>query len=344
MAISSLPFARGPLSAFLFEHLARPPHSIREWPVPQANYLVDDDLHLALYCCYELHYRGFQEVSEEWEWSPGLLEFRSAMEMAFLGALFVEVGPIEVEPDEVVPRLGEIVRAASGPSLSQFMRDSGDLDQFREFAVHRSAYQLKEADPHTWAIPRLEGQAKAVLVGIQTDEYGGGRRDRMHATLFAHTLAALGLDTDYGAYLDLIPGVTLATVNLVSLFGLHRRWRGALIGHLAIFEMASVIPNSRYSSCLRRLGLGRAARVFYDVHVEADSIHQHLAQCDLAGSFARHSPGQAVDVVFGAQALMALEAKFTRHLLGAWEKEQTSLVAPGLASGTVVAGTGGCRR
>ena len=35
--------------------------------------------------------------------------------------------------------------------------------------------------------------------------------------------AALGLDPSYGAYLDLIPGVTLATVNLMSLFGLHRR-------------------------------------------------------------------------------------------------------------------------
>ena len=30
----------------------------------------------------------------------------------------------------------------------------------REIAVHRSGYQLKEADPHTWAIPRLNGSGQ----------------------------------------------------------------------------------------------------------------------------------------------------------------------------------------
>ena len=48
----------------------------------------------------------------------------------------------------------------------------------------------------------------------------------MHSSLFRQTMEALGLDGRYGAYLD-SPGPTLATVNLMSLFGLHRRWRGA---------------------------------------------------------------------------------------------------------------------
>ncbi len=58
--------------------------------------------------------------------------------------------------------------------------------------MHRSAYQLKEADPHSWAIPRLSGPPKAALVEIQADEYGGGRPDRMHAELFADAMEALG--------------------------------------------------------------------------------------------------------------------------------------------------------
>jgi Iron-containing redox enzyme len=53
--------------------------------------------------------------------------------------------------------------------------DRGTLAQLREFAIHRSAYQLKEADPHTWAIPRLTGAVKAAMVEIQADEYGDGR-------------------------------------------------------------------------------------------------------------------------------------------------------------------------
>ena len=121
------------------------------------------------------------------------------------------------------------------------------LEQVEEFLIHRSAYQLKEADPHSWAIARLSGAPKAALVEIQADEYGGGRAERIHAQLFADAMDALGLDSRYGAYLDVIPAQTLATVNLMSLCGLHRRLRGAIAGHLALFEMTSSIPNRRYA-------------------------------------------------------------------------------------------------
>ena len=56
--------------------------------------------------------------------------------------------------------------------------------------VHRSAYQLKEADPHSWAIPRLTAAPKAALIEIQADEYGGGRPDQVHAALFARAMEA----------------------------------------------------------------------------------------------------------------------------------------------------------
>src|SRR3954452_14897731 len=98
--------------------------------------------------------------------------------------------------------LRAISDACYRPSLSRSLQRDGTLEQFLEFAVHRSAYQLKEADPHTWALPRLSGAPKAAMVEIQADEYGGGRPERMHSRLFAETLEALGLDPAYGAYVD----------------------------------------------------------------------------------------------------------------------------------------------
>jgi hypothetical protein len=206
------------------------------------------------------------------------------------------------------------------------MLERGTLRHFQEFAVHRSAYQLKEADPHSWAIPRLCGVPKAALVEIQSDEYGGGQAGEAHADLFAATMVALGLDPTYGAYVDCLPGTTLATTNLISFFGLHRRWRGALIGHLAVFEMTSVEPMGRYSQALRRLGLPPAARRFYDVHVEADARHQVVAAGDLAGGLARAEPDLAPDIIFGARALMAAEGRFAQHLLRSWASERSSLL------------------
>jgi hypothetical protein len=324
----TLPEPRGPLSAFLLGRLIRPPHTLPAGPEVAVDDWAGDDLQLALYVCYELHYRGFDGVDARWEWHPGLLAFRSRLEQAFETAVLDLVGHGRALVGSVESALWSLVDTARGPSLSGFVSDRATLGQVRELAVHRSAYQLKEADPHTWAIPRLAGGAKAAMVEIQADEYGGGVETDMHASLFAVTMAELGLDPGYGAYLDCIPGPTLATVNLISLFGLHRRLRGALVGHLAVFEMTSVGPMARYDAALARLGIGDRGRRFYQVHVEADAHHQLLASSEMAGRLAQDEPELAGDILFGARAVMAVERRFTQHVLGRWSAGRSSLRRP----------------
>jgi hypothetical protein len=114
-------------------------------------------------------------------------------------------------------------------------------------------------------------------------------------------------------------------VNLMSLCGLHRRLRGAIVGHLAAFEMTSSLPNRRYGNGLRRLGFGAEATDFFDEHVEADAVHEQIAAWDLAGGLAAAEPALAADVLFGARALLALEARWAAHLLAAWERGERSL-------------------
>jgi hypothetical protein len=147
----------------------------------------------------------------------------------------------------------------------------------------------------------------------------------MHSSLFATTMEALGLDAAYGTYVDLLPGATLATVNLMSLFGLHRRLRGALVGHLALFEMTSTQPNRRYGLALRRLGFGPEATHFFDEHVLADSVHEAVASHDLAGSMAAAEPELAGDIAFGARALQLLDQRWDRYVLGSWAAGRSSL-------------------
>jgi heme oxygenase-like protein len=332
--VPALPSARGAVSAFLLEALRRAPHTLTAPDLPAATTdpLADDDLQLALYLCYELHYQGFDGVDDRWEWEPSLLALRGALERRFEEALERAVPRDEPASlpaaEEMDVALRAIIDADEGPSLSRHLEREGTLEQFLEFCVHRSAYQLKEADPHSWALPRLGGAPKAAIVEIQADEYGGGRADRIHAELFARAMRALGLDDTYGAYLDLIPGVTLATVNLMSLAGLHRRRLGAIVGHLALFEMTSSVPNRRYANGLRRLGQGEDATAFFDEHVVADAVHENIAAVDLAGGLVRAQPGRCADVLWGARALVALEARWAAHLLDAWEAGRSSLRAP----------------
>jgi Iron-containing redox enzyme len=327
----SLPPPRGELSEALLAVIAEPPgdHEGRlgSVPMPTGEALSGEDLQLALYLCYELHYRGLPGVDERWEWSPRLLAFRAALEERFERAL-LEAVPMEaasVPADEVDLALREISER-DAPPLSAFIRTKATLTQFREFSIHRSAYQLKEADPHSWAIPRLHGAPKAALIEIQADEYGGGRKDWIHAELFARSMQALGLDRSYGAYVGLIPGITLATVNLMSMLGLHRRWRGAIVGHLALFEMTSSIPNRRYADGLRRLGFDGDATLFFDEHVEADAVHENVAAVDLAGGLVAQDPALLPSVMWGANALAALDARWASYVLEAWRSGKTSLL------------------
>ena len=323
-----LPQPRGPLTEFLGETLRRSPGRMSDVAVIADDPLGDDDFQLALYVCYELHYRGFEAVDARWEWDPDLLRFRARLEDSFHDALGAHVAVPPGGGAPVEQRLLDLVASDDGPSLSRWLAEHGTADQLREFVVHRSAYQLKEADPHSWAIPRLHGRPKAALVEIQSEEYGEGKLEAMHATLFADAMRALGLDPSYGAYLDVIPGTTLATVNLMSMFGLHRRWRGAIVGHLAGFEMTSTEPNRRYAQALRRLGFGREALHFYDEHVEADATHEVLAAHHLAGGLAEQDPSIAEDIMFGAASLLALESRFAGEVLAAWMEGRTSLREP----------------
>jgi hypothetical protein len=342
-----LPQPRGEISAALLQALARPVHRIAAPPVAApADPLSDHDLQLALYCCYELHYRGLPGVAEEWEWEPSLLSLRRDLETAFEAALLEAVPQPAAPhaPEEMDLALRAIADADDGPSLSRYLERSASVEQLLEFVTHRSAYQLKEADPHSWALPRLFGAPKAALVAIQVDEYGNGEADRIHAQLFADAMDELGLDARYGAYIDHLPGVTLATVNLMSLFGLHRRWRGAIVGHLALFEMESSVPNRRYAGALRRLGFGPRAAAFFDEHVTADAIHENIAAVDLAGGLARQQPGLVGDILGGAATLAALDANLARHVLVAWEEGVSSLrrrlPADVVERATAVAGEG----
>src|SRR5687768_8582379 len=95
-----LPAPRGPLSNFIVEELRRPPHDLGRPPGWEDDPLMGHDFQLALYICYELHYRGFDEADEAWEWEPSLIAFRRMLEGAFERALLDQI-PLRTEVDDV---------------------------------------------------------------------------------------------------------------------------------------------------------------------------------------------------------------------------------------------------
>jgi Iron-containing redox enzyme len=322
----ALPIAAGPLSAAVLEHLrCRPP---RRYYLPLEAPIVDCDpygldLQLALYVCYELHYRGFADVDSHWEWDPGVLMLRARLEHEFMSAVRRDVGEFDTTAEAEMARLSTEPVDGSGPSY--YLRDQGTWDQLREYFVHRSLYHLKEGDPHAWVIPRLTGTAKAAFVAIEFDEFGGGRADHVHQQLFAELMAAAGLDPSYLRYLDDVPAEALATVNLMSMFGLHRNLRGAAIGHFAATEITSPPGSRRLVEALTRLDAPEPCLRFYREHVEADAVHEQIVRTEVVGDLVSREPELGPDVVFGIRAFELVEDRLADQLMAAWSSGAESL-------------------
>jgi hypothetical protein len=325
----ALPAPRGPLSTVVLDALrdttsASSVARVGAADVQQAD-PYGEDLQLALYCCYELHYRGFAGVSDDLEWDPGLLGLRRHLERAFLTALRADVpGGTDVAA-EVDTLLVEPVDAWG---VSHHLRHAGQLWQLREYVAQRSLYHLKEADPQAWVIPRLTGPAKVALVTIEHDEYGSGNPDRMHARLFADMMTELGLCAEYGTYLGAAPAATLAEVNFMSLCGLHRRLRGALVGQLAATELTSSPSSDRLVRAMRRLGCGPAAIEFFAEHIEADAVHEQLVRHGVIAPLLAAEPELAGAVVFGIQASTRLTDRLSDLLLRRWAEDRPTLLTP----------------
>ena len=311
-----LPRPRGPVSTAVISALRGDPSQPASLPeVPADADYLGHDVQLALYLCYELHYRGFRGVDDEWEWNTEMLGLRRPLERGFLSRIKESVEPGSSATDEM-DALSVEPRAGTGPSW--FLRDAGTWSQMREYLANRSLCHLKEADPHAWAIPRLTGQAKASFVAVEYDEYGAGRVDRMHQRLYLEAMHAAGMDTGYLAYLDDASPEMLAIVNVMSLFGLHRSLRGAVVGHFAATEITSSPGAARLVEALRRLEAPEECVHFYAEHVEADAVHEQILRHDVVGSLIATQPELEADIVFGMRALSFLEDRFGDALMQRW--------------------------
>lgn len=292
---------------------------------------TDEDLQLSLFLLYLLHYGPAEFVRGEWEWDPDLIRIRSSIEERFEAQLRAEVelpSPLPRDGKAAAEMLFEMTQPAAKPGTAMWLAKNATEDLLREFLIQRSIYTLREADPHTWSIPKLQGRAKAAMVEIQADEYGGGHPDKVHSEIFARTMRNFGLDDTPDVYLDVVPASTLASTNLISMFGLHRRLRGANVGHLAAFEMTSTIPNKHYGNAFRKRGYGQDVTWYFDEHVEADAVHEQLAARDLVGNLVDDEPQLTEDIFFGAAACLYVDGRAGDHMLEAWSSGRSSLLTP----------------
>ena len=316
-----LPLERGPISRHVIESLGRSHDETGSFTVGTSDVIQDPDAQLALWILYELHYRGFDGVADDREWDLGLLALRRELEHRFESELREAVAPaLGAIPQDGGPadQILTLIDADEGPSLASFLQREASREQVVDFLRERSVQQLKESDPQSFVLPRITGTAKVALAELQYDEYGGGRPERLHAALYADALSAAGLDPTYGAYIDDVSALSLASANLMSLFGLNLRLRGAAMGHLAAFEATSSVPARRIAAGVERVGLPETTAAYFHEHVEADAVHEQVAVHDICGSLVEDDPSQHDNVLFGVATCLHLAALSGAELLERW--------------------------
>jgi pyrroloquinoline quinone (PQQ) biosynthesis protein C len=318
----------------LLRHVALDPDAFTRHAdaVPRADLLRDGDVQLALWMLYELHFRGFDDVSPDLEWDPDLLRARAVLERLLerdLRRRTVDTVQEALDADgPLAERIFAMVAADDGPRLAAYLHREATAAQISDFLRERTVFHLKESDPQSLVLARLEGRAKTALAELLYDEFGGGRPERLHASMFADSLAAAGLESTYGAYIDEVSGTTLAVNNAMSLFTLHRRLRGAAMGHLAAFEATSSVPSRKIAAGIRRVGLPDVVAAYFDEHVEADAVHEQLAVRAICGTMVEQSPGLEADVLLGVATCLLLDGLAGWELLDRWQ-------ASGRAAGPV---------
>jgi hypothetical protein len=208
----------------------------------------------------------------------------------------------------------------------QFIREQATLDQLREIVAQRSLFFLREPDPWIYALPTLSGQAKAGLIDLLLDEYGWGKLERMHSSVYSQLMEALGLDSHIDHYSATTSWQYLATLNHQWMLALTTEYSRRLLGTIYLTEADSPNAMTNYLAAWKRLGIEDPRILeFYEIHVQADENHRDVALHEVIEPVCALEDDAEREVAIGIFDGRTVEAEFARHLKQVFSRGETSL-------------------
>ncbi len=210
--------------------------------------------------------------------------------------------------------------------VGAFYRERITLEQMKEVVAQRSLFFLKEPDPWTMVIPSLHGRAKAGLIDLILDEYGWGRYDQMHSTVYEVLMGKLGLETGYDHYLDQASWQSLAGLNAQAMMARHRRMARRMYGYVYLVESESPGAMKNYLKAYERFGIDDPEVLsFYELHIDADEGHSDVALNEVVMPVVRDEPDARAEIARGVVEGRWIHHLFSAHLVACFEAGRTSL-------------------
>jgi len=294
-----------------------------------------DEAHRTLYLLYAQDAWSPVGAPRQNQHDPTMAAVLRALERGFEAALArhaLPEAPPE-EPEAFCAWLTDLAleRELAPPTgMGELLREATTLGQMREIVAQRSLFFLKEPDPWAMVIPSLRGEAKAGLLDLLMDEYGWGRYEHMHSTVYEVLMRRLGLDTGFDAYLDRTAPEFLAVLNYQAMLARHRRLCRRMYGYIYLVEADSPRSMANYLAAYRRLGIeDEDVLRFYDLHVTADEGHQEVALREVILPVVREEPEAREEIARGVLEGVHLHHGFSAHLAAAFRAGRSSLRPPG---------------
>ncbi len=258
--------------------------------------------------------------------SEQLRQTREALEQGFAGYLAArreEFGARLSPPSESSDLPGWFEELALGDhpaesgQWSGYVSEQASLEQMKRIVAQRSLFFLREPDPWIYAVPTLRGVAKAGLIDLLLDEYGWGKLEHMHSSVYARMMRALRLD-DVRDHYELDAGAScLAAMNHQWMCALGSGRSRQLIGVIYLTEASSPDAMRAYLAGWERLGVSDPDVLeFYELHVEADENHRAVALEEVVLPLCEtEGPQAAREIAKGIFDARMLEADFAESEL-----------------------------
>jgi hypothetical protein len=297
----------------------------------------------------DLAHRALYVLGAQQGWSPvqaardnehdlTLAAVRLELERGFEAQLAREAvvpGDMPEDPEAFAGWLEELALERplpfDGPSMGAYHREHTTLDQLREIVAQRSLFFLKEPDPWTMVIPSLHGRAKAGLIDLILDEYGWGRFDQMHSTVYEVLMGKLGLETGYDHYFDRTSWQALAGQNFQAMYARHRRMCRRMYGYVFLVEAGSPSSMKDYLAAYARAGIDDPeVLTFYELHIDADEGHSDVALNEVVMPVVREEPDARAEIARGVVEGRWVHELFSRHLHACFSAGRSSLRAGAL--------------
>lgn len=295
-----------------------------------------DEAHRALYVLHAQSSWSPVDAPRDNQHDPTIAAVLLELERGFERSLARFDVPADVpeEPDAFAAWLADLALQRDLPQLpptgmAGFIRDAITLDQMKEIVAQRSLFFLKEPDPWAMVIPTLQGEAKAGLLDLLLDEYGWGRYDHMHSTVYEDLMRRLDLDGSYDAYLPRASWQFLASMNLQNMYARHSRLCRRMYGYIYLVEADSPESMKNYIAAYNRLGIDDADFLkFYDLHITADEGHQDVALNEVIMPVVRAQPQARGEIARGVVEGRAVHRLFSAHLHSCFEAGVSSMREP----------------